>query len=182
MMENTEQQGDWQPSIPLIVGNPALTQWILTSEDILSFLEHDLRGEIYVINEEKGTASWEKKGMRLINDEGIVCLKSILHSFINKTVFLSTLSEDDIREICGNIELCLNNLFFLKYKEFDIDKAYLDIIKHKIIYIIFMALRHAQNSGMRETLTKTIQVREMTSSTPQTQKQGLFGSLFHRKD
>ena len=73
-----------------------LTRWQLTAEDLLTELEHDLKGEEY----DHKTRSWVLRsgGQPLMNQKGVRAVVSMVKPVVNKNTFLSNLSEKRINE------------------------------------------------------------------------------------
>jgi hypothetical protein len=156
-----------------------LTIWQLTSQDIFLELEHDLRGEVF--NEK--TKKWEQKkgGKRLMTEEGIRTVMSVVRSKVNKNTFLSNLTDDDIAIIMKDLCLSITTLLYEKYEEFEIDTVFLELIHDKIVHFTFFALKRALNQGERLFLGRSQQTRETIIRDERAEKGGFLGGLFGGK-
>jgi len=136
-------------------------RWQLSANDIISELEHDLRGD----DLNRKTMQWDEvKGMALLNNKGIRMVKSVMRSALNRNVFLSNLDEDRILMFCYNFELDLIDMVVLKHEEWHLDKANCDIVIDKVMVGMFCALKRAQDEGERRGLRETRSIREIVSS------------------
>lgn len=154
-----------------------LTRWQLSAEDILLELEHDLRGEVW----DEKAQKYVGKGIAFLNEEGIRAVISILRGKINKNMYLTNLTTDDVYAMTYDLALDVIDVIFLKYKTYDIDKANLSLVANQIIHFVYAAFKRALEEGERHFIQSMHKVTEKTVITPpETEKKGLFG-LFSRK-
>ncbi len=126
------------------------TKWRFNPEEILLVLEHDLKGDQY--NEKK--AMWEPTDKKLLNDEGVRTIISLVRTSINKVTFLSNLTMEEITTICRDLNLALVDTLFFKWESFELEKDHLDLIVSKIMNFIFVGMKQAENGITMESMTK----------------------------
>jgi len=136
---------------------------VLENEDLISLLEHEFRGEVYVVENDEG--KWKKKYAPIIkNQEGINEILRILRFMgLNKVSILTNLDEDQINTKLRTFEMKLADLLFLKRRDWGIDKEYMPMIYHLIISIVEDAFFRAKDGNLIKTLRSTYQRTEATS-------------------
>ena len=152
-----------------------LTKWQLDYTDIITQIQHNLRGEIYDSEKDR----WVETGIRYMNEQGIGAISLILTQYINKNTFLSNLDNDIILEIVRNVNYDIKNTILVNQEKFEIKGEDRSIITNAIVTAIYESLRRAYQEGEKRFL-KLIQQREIVRTTApidQQQKQGwwIFG-------
>ena len=153
-----------------------LTRWQLSSEDILDKLEHSLRGEIWNEREQR----YESKGQKLMNDEGIRSVLSIVESVVNKIAFLSNLEQDMIFMITRELGIDLIQLIHMKHNEYNIKAEHASLIVDKVTFLIYLGLQRAFMEGERKFLRTTEQRKYLIQENPKKEKKGFW--IFGRGD
>lgn len=136
---------------------------VLENEDLITLLEHEFRGEVYVVENDEG--KWKKKYSPIIkNTEGINEILRILRFMgLNKVSILTNLNEDQINAKLRTFEMKLADLLFLKRRDWGIDKEYMPMIYHLIISIVEDAFFRAKDGNLVKTLRSTYQRVESSS-------------------
>jgi hypothetical protein len=171
----TQEQQGMQRYMPTsyMQQNPELTKWTLDPNEILSDLQHDLRGEMY----DKRRRMWIQVGDRLLNDKGINTIISHCKTIINKNAFLSNLDDAYIHEIVLDLTNNLTILLFVNYDGWDIDpaKAYMNQIIEKTRVYMFLGLRRALNESEKKFISRIESIhRNITEQPQQKKKFGIF--------
>lgn len=183
-MTNGEVPQITQTRAPAFAPSLALAEnlaiFMLSPQGIIEQIEHDLKGEIL----SSDGKFWVKTGIRTINDRGIAEIKSTLTAFINPNIFLSIFTKEEIYRNCSDLEYELNSLFYLKWKEFDIKKEHLNILKRKIMVQVHASLSRALEFNKQyggsfgmflQALTQTIEQRTIIASGDTKRGFSIFG-------
>lgn len=90
----------------------------LTFNDIIEDIEHALRCEEAFTDSNTGSYVWKiaPQGVPLINELGMVRLRTILRSKLNRNAPLSDLEDEEIRNICRD---CEQNVLDTLYDNWD---------------------------------------------------------------
>lgn len=154
------------------------TKWRFNPEEILLVLEHDLKGDQY--NEAKGI--WETTNKKLLNDEGVRTIISLVRTSINKVTFLSNLTMEEITIICRDLNLALVDTLFFKWESFQLEKDHLDLIVSKVMNFIFVGMKQAENGLTMESLSKMEKIVR-SYETPEQKKSGFpaFGPFGNKE-
>ena len=129
--------------------------WFVSSADALAEFEHNLRGEVPII-EGGDIVKWEQRGERLANDQGIRFLISFIQINTGKTTHLTYLSHDQIRQKMEVLHGKLINVIFARREEFDIKKEHRDVIILSTMNFIHNAYQRALLGGERDFLSDTM--------------------------
>ncbi len=139
------------------VGNN-LIEYQLESGELLSRLEHFLRGE-YISVDEDGNESWTKQKnakLILLNEYGISCIMTIIGSYIDKNTLLSTYDELRINEILADLGDELADWIYCNYEiigmNTDFKKTRFKLLVLNILHTIETAYRRAIGGETREAL------------------------------
>jgi hypothetical protein len=157
-----------------------LTRWQLDPRDILEEIEHKLKGEIVMGVDAEGNDIYGKKGEPLMNDEGINAIITLISARISKVIILSNLTEEDISKIMIAFSNELISLFFMKYKEFQIDEAYMSSITNYIEDIVYATLNRALKGGERDFLKTTERRIESYSDKPEQKGMSNMFGIFRK--
>jgi len=121
-MEIQEQQ----PQFPVYPYNPGMSSesslaFQLDVKSILNDIEHDIKGEVLVINDD-GSAKWEvPEGVKsIIGFKGINRVMSVLRSRLTKVFVLSNLSQDYIENITIGIAKNVVDDIYYNWEEYEI--------------------------------------------------------------
>lgn len=136
-------------------GQADFAKWALSGEDIVLSMQHILQGEMIQAKskvEQTPTGEtyavpqlvWVKVSDSLLNDTGIQQMTSLLYGFLNRSVFLSNLTEQRTMTLAQRILLSANKKLLLStvplkdangqwiYKEFDVKIPEVDEQGHHI--------------------------------------------------
>lgn len=151
MVDNMPPQLIMSPDVPRQQDDSIV--WRYDPEDLLDFLKHDLKGEIWVPHKKGTGGDWVgKRAQQLLNDEGVTTIISTIRTMVNKFTVLSNLTDDEIIEICRDINTALVETLYFKYKQFGADKKNLDLIEAKTMNFIFISLKKSLGGKERESL------------------------------
>lgn len=155
------------------------SRWLEVVDDILNFLEHDLRGDVY----DEKTESWlppDEGHKKIINKDGIRAIMSLTRTVVNKNTFVTRLEEKQINMMTLQLNLDLIDLLFQKGDDFEVDPKMMTVIEDKIMFFIYNALSRARDGGERAFLSTTTKRVELISDKQQKDKKrggflGIFG-------
>lgn len=149
---------------PATIMNQADLVEKISPKELAKDIEHKLKGEVYDWEKEIWYVPEDKEGNRLtkpfLNDKGLWRIMSIVTSFINDNTIYSNLKEEEIGRLMVKLSRQLIGLLRIKYREFDIDKAYLTTVKAIVMNTTYLALKRAKGGNERILLGKSINVQE----------------------
>lgn len=131
-----------------------LTKYQLNPAEIIEKLEHDMKGEIMIVDYEKQVVKWESRGKKLMNDDGVKMVITIVGSHIDRNTLLSTLEKNEIVFAMRSLHKHLVLHFGSKYKDYEIDKNDLTPIIDIITNKIWFALKRAEDGAEKNFLAK----------------------------
>jgi len=143
--------------------NPEIVRYQLETSELIENLRMLLLNEIFVQDKETGIISRQtsKYGTRLMNEDGVQEILTIIRPHLDKNIILSNLTDDEISstliELRSKIALLLQN----KYKVYEIEKAKLPTVMTTIINPIWSTLKRAANETTLNYLGKTQQLHEI---------------------
>ncbi|MAH48716.1 hypothetical protein CMI37_23015 [Candidatus Pacearchaeota archaeon] len=151
-----------------------LIKFQLDPEGILDSIERTLRGQIF----DDIRQDWivPKGGVALMNEKGVTTLMNVvIRPRVNKNVYLTNLSEPEIKKIMYKTMLNIVEKLFVSRKEYEIEKDNLDVILHLIEDNLLFALNRSLDEGERNFLKTTESVKEIrTVGGAQPPKRSLF--------
>jgi len=137
----------------------------LEVNDILSRVEHILRGDIIKITKEG--VEWielEDKNDQLLNEKGIQAILKTLSMYVNRNTILSDFTEKDIHNIVYDFGMELVDLFYMRYQEFgmttDEKRKNFPMIMREIIDVVNATYCRAKEGGERRSLGTSRQIIE----------------------
>ena len=158
-----------------------LARWQLDLTEMLDELCHHFRGDEYDHKENTWVTNIEYK---LMNEKGIREVVNQLR-MANRNIFLSNLTEDEIRSMMKYFMISFTVFLSLKWSQFEIDKKNMTLIKELVVFTLYPALKRSQLAGERKSLYQTQRVIESTITHPNQpggeNKGGILGKLFRRK-
>jgi len=146
---------------------PQIIEAILDPAFVIERVRRNLKGQ----TQDPDTKKWVAYGKPVMNDDGIKEIVSLLDSYINRNTLLSNLEEKEIYTIMKNFDKRLGAWLLTNMKSFDIKQKNLNIIKTRIVDMVFFALKQAQNKELLKALTQTYNVQE--NRTPDEKKAGI---------
>lgn len=177
MESEAEIQADEGWSSPMSTQDPQLTKWTLTPDELLEFIEHELRGEDFDFE----TKKWMIKSKAIMNETGVRQIISIIRHHVNKIFFLSNLDEPQIYDMMFNLSNNLTQLLFNNGTEFEIDwsKGHQNFLVDNVCDLVFAGLRKSYDQGERKFLgshTKVLhRIDEGGPQMVQKRHMGVFG-------
>jgi hypothetical protein len=138
------------------------TKWRFDVAEMLRELEHELLGESKAYDKD-GVEKWVKKGdvSATMTYSGAREVVSMCRMAVNKVTMLSGLEKNEIRLITREFNLALVDILFDNWKAWEVDKGKLDMIVVKTTRLVFIALKHAQDSNTLNSLTKVEQIKRV---------------------
>lgn len=155
--------------IPAAYQHPDLWIYQLDSSDIVSSLEHLLRGQFWDRNKNE----WKQKGNPLLNEDGIKMMVTIVASHMSKEKILTDIPKDQIMRMCRDMRLAVVNHLTMKYNDYKVKKADLDIILEIVDHYIYMNLSRSLGGRTLEYFKPTI--RRIEKIQPSEEKRSMFG-------
>ena len=149
--------------------NEDMIRWQLELNDILERTEHILRGDIPKFM--NGNIVWERNPKfdeNTLNEFGVQETLKILSMYVNRNTILSDYSKEEINFKVFDFGVTLNNLYFMRYKDFGMNsvekrKNY-PIIIREIVDIVHSSYKRALNGGERRSLREMISVSQATNT------------------
>ncbi len=158
--KNTEYQSNISNTSFQNKEDSNLIQWQVNTDDILDMIEHFLKGDIQVTDEEGNTyytAPTKKndKGedvvdedLIILNSYGVNSLMHILGNYINRNTTLSFYDEDRINEILGDVGDELNKFIMCNYEKMGMTTDF----KKSKYELIVLSILHSMESAYRKAI------------------------------
>jgi len=128
-----------------------LHRWQLDTTDIIYFIEHTLKGDVY----NEGTALWEKRYRQIINDVGLNEIMICITSHLNKNITLSNLSEDAVNRLAKETTADVINKLGMGFGKWGLDFGSLNTVVYLIDHNIYAMLQRAKNGTTLQFLQTT---------------------------
>ena len=143
--------------------NPEIVKYQLETSELLENMRMLLLNEVFVQNTETGivTRQTSKFGKRLMNEDGVQELLTIVRPHLDKNIILSNLTDDEISTTLIELRSKIALLLQRKYKDWEIDKEKLPTVMTTIINPIWSTLKRAANETTLNYLGKTQQLHEI---------------------
>jgi len=173
---NTESEAEiqddgWSPTSE--AQNQELTRWQLNADDILEFIEHELRGQDFDYTQR----TWLASGEAVLNERGIRTIIGVVRHHVNKVMFLSNLEDQQIYDMMYNLSNNLAQLLFNNGDEFGLDwaRGHQSSLIDNVCDLVFAGLRKAYGEGERKFLGSHTRILHRIDESPQQTKQKRFG-------
>lgn len=132
------------------------TQWLFNPEQELMDLQRTLRGQFFNTELNRIVTRHEA---RLVNDEGVDAILSLVKTHLYKHVSLSNFSREEINEIVADVTMALIDKLELEWKKYEMKKTDLTtvriVVENTIRANLLRALKGAAASGLRDTHKST---------------------------
>lgn len=138
--------------VPTYLQSPDFFIYQLDNEEIIKRLAHRLRGEIWDTELNK----WVEKGQRLMNDDGIRMLVTIVDSHLSKEKILTDITQEQVDRIASAMRFCLIHHLRMRWKSYNIDKSNLSIILNIVDHHIFCNISRSIGGRTLEYFKPTI--------------------------
>ena len=137
-----------------------LVQWQINTDDILDMIEHFLKGDIQITDNEGNTyytspTKKDEKGKEVIDEDliilnsyGVNSLMHILGNYVNKNTILSFYDEERINEILADLGDELNKFIMCNYEKMGMNTEF----KKSKYELIVLSILHAMESAYRKAL------------------------------
>ena len=137
------------------------TKWRFDVNEMLREIEHDLLGEIKVVDKD-GIEKWTNPDdfTPITTREGARELISLCKKMISKISSLSILDLNEIKFLMKRTDVSLTDKFFDNWQKWELDKDRLTI-KDDICSFIFIALKQALEAKTLDSLTKVEQIKRV---------------------
>lgn len=146
----------------------SVLQLQLDMSDPINLIEHDLKGEWYDYKDQE----WKRSGMRMMNDEGVRAIVSILHNYLTPNTFLSNFDDSDIRRIMEPFHRKLAAMIIDKQEEWEIEDAYMRMIVQKITDTLLFAMKRGLFHKTLDALTQSSRFYESKEVSPKKSGRG----------
>ena len=145
--------------------NQDFTKWRFDVAEMFRDMYHELLGEIKV-SDKNGVEKFIRMpgADATMTEEGAREIVSMCGIAINKVTMLSGLEKNEIRLITREFNLALVDVLFDNWSKWKVDKGRLDMIVIKATRLVFVALKHSQDSNTLNSLTKVEQIKRVISS------------------
>lgn len=136
-MESLEPQpisrSEVKAEVPISYFDNEAWKFQIETTDVIEELEHRLRGEFAVmkrVEKEDGRVVeekvWEPKGKRLLNEEGIRLVVTVVGGHLTKVHILTDIPTEQVNRIAREIYVDLSLHLWLHYKKYECDEFPLD--------------------------------------------------------
>lgn len=150
------------------------SRWHLTSDELIEELEHDLKGEVWANNK------WQKRGKKLLNNDGVREIITLVRGHVNKFTFLAKLSDDDVMDIMRHLDEAMIDLLAQKWEEFQIDMPDLDVIRQIVLTMIYAGMTRGLEGWTMDRVGSIMKTREVVMPQQQQPKRSLIAGFFGR--
>jgi len=151
--------------------DPSVVQIQLDMSDAINLVEHDLKGEWFDYKDQE----WKHSGMRMLNDEGVRAIISIMHNYLTPNTFLSNLDDSDIEKIMQPFHVKLAALLTDKQEEWEIEDAYMRMIVQKVTDILLFAMKRSLFHKTLDAVTQSTKFYEQREIAPRKTGKGPLG-------
>jgi hypothetical protein len=165
----SQEQSQQLPIYPIETPIPELPnqdffRFRIDNTEILEEVMHQLRGEVFIANENGQGGEYKKVFDRWINEEGLNKISYIIYCCgINKNTLLGNLSKDEIYFKCQALKIQLSQLLFKKYKEFEVKKEMRELLVTAIMNTVHSALSRSEGGKEADDLSKATQRHEIVN-------------------
>jgi hypothetical protein len=150
---------------------------------IIERIKRNLMGQVlmtrWVNDEASGTLVpqnyWAQEGIRLLNDEGVSMVVSILDSYINRNTIFTYLKSERILTLLEELAQDLNDLLYAEGDSYDLKENHRNTVMHRITFQVECVLRGSEDGALMNAVTKSWSVRELKGY--QGEKKGGIGDL-----
>lgn len=149
------------------------SKYLLHIDEIVGSLENDLRGKSF----DPVNGQWTQAGEPCMNEKGIQAIMSIVRSKVNRNTILQNLDEYQINSYARYIGYQVNDLLFLKYHEFELQKDNYDDVLWKVFDFCLFALQRAKNGETAKLIKDITSVNITPTQPPAEQKKGFYDYL-----
>lgn len=149
---------------------------------VVEELYHALSGEVY----DYKNKTWTRKLKPFLNEGGVNTIITRVRAIVNQNTTMSNLDDERIHKIIVAIGDELDILLFLKYEEFEVDKANLTTIVSMVQEMVYCSLMRAWLEGERDMFKDTIRSAEQSVSRSMTDESGFgkaksfLGNMFNK--
>lgn len=192
-----EEYLDTQPIATQVLGGAHSTEgslrYQIETSNILEELEHGLKAEVPILDQNTNTISWQKpKGVEpLINQRGVNNVITLLRIRLTKIFVLSELEQESIEWMTINLGQTLIDDLYFNWAEYGIkDTAAASMIVALVCDTVFATLRKGYKGNYQKFISRTQSVQEVSHqslrSAPQNSDNresnvSMFKKLFGRR-
>jgi len=160
-MESEEDRQEYSPQLYTPEQRSDITKWRLEAQEIIDRIEHHLRGEFRVKEEKKigdNIVIIEKykefENAKKMNPLGAKTIVTWIETMVNKVSFLSSITEEDIIELCKATHLSIAREVYNNWDRFEVRPNPGPFLT-QVMNMVYLALKRAQGAGEREALKTT---------------------------
>ena len=151
---------------------------------LLLMIEHTLRGEIRVVEQDKTGVyieRWEKLGAPWAEDLAIKKIVSHLIAFLNSNFSLSDFDLERLDKTILNLKLDFTVWLGINHRLLGIEPRDINQICDIVEYNIEANLNKSKEGRVFDGITKTILERRLIQTAMAPQKKGILSAIFNRK-
>lgn len=170
--QEPQRQEDEDPFVGLGHVDDSTIRWLTSTQDLLEMLEHRFRAETFDIQTQK----WVKKekAKPYMNELGIHDVMTEMEAKIQRVNMTTLLGENDVKRICRETSYGLTQLIYLKWEEYEIDKANVDQVIRICVDLIESISRKSLKAGDRTSIFGSLRVGENKG------QPGMFSRMLNR--
>ncbi len=150
------------------------TQWLFNPEVEFEDLQRTLRGQFYNPDLKKVITRPEA---RLVNEEGVYSILSLVKTHLYKHVSLSNFSKEEINEIVADVTMAIIDKLELEWKKYDMKKTNLTTVRIVVENTIRANLLRALQGAAAKSLRDTHKSTEVITSADNKRRNKSFGIL-----
>lgn len=148
----------------------------ITSDEILEYMEHKLRGEEF----DEKTKGWVQKFKPWCSDEFINVVLSTIADYANRNTYLGNFDTDEINHKCNSIKKKIAKLLFKNYVKYKIEKAKRSLLVDKIINTIHSSLSRCEHGMEARQLSSATQRSEVYHEEKDSKGKSAVSDLINR--
>lgn len=148
--------------------SPELMLRIVSGKNIIN----DVRSAMKGLEFDENTGKYMEIGKPMVSDECVDDITAYLHYFINQNNIMSNLDEAYIRGVMPEINMDINGMFAIKWKDYGIEKYQFPFITKAVSNMIFAALMRAVNMTTLRFLKSTESHHYSYAQSDPNQKEG----------
>lgn len=147
-----------------------IVEWQLDLDKEKERIFHLLRGDEIAEDENRNKIVWkETKNLkkRILNDQGVDEIMSILDFFLSKNKILSDYNEEEIRQRVVQFGRALKDLLFLKYDTIGLERKNYYMLVWELVTTVEDTYKRALHGGEKRSLREARQISQIENMQPQ---------------
>ena len=150
--------------ISAMTSNPELSRWTLDSSDLIQMIEVMLKGG-RAKYDDRGFAGYDFSGSKeIVNEYARQKVSAILHTFLQRNIFLADFAESQIVDIALNIHQEVGEFFLLEWERCGFaSPEQVPLVVNIVTTNVWASLSRAKNGHTWSELNRIHSVQEMLS-------------------